>query len=69
LGCPEAKKTRLAFTALSKRTRHIVHGDCAKSIAFGQIQHPKLGPADPHCIFQHGLENRFQLTRGRTNDP
>src|SRR5262249_43537128 len=53
---------RVASTRIGKRARDVVHGDRAETaVVFGQVQHSKLGTANPYGVLQHGVEHRLQL--------
>jgi hypothetical protein len=51
-----------------KCRRHVVMRHIAKTIAFIEVEHPELGPADAGCARQHCLEHRLQLARRAADD-
>src|SRR5262249_43974902 len=51
-----------------KCRRYVVMRHVAKAIAFIEVEHPKLGPADASCARQHCLEHRLQFARRAADD-
>ena len=39
-----------------------MYRNCTKGICISEIQRAELGLANPHCVRQHGLEHRLQLS-------
>ena len=58
---------RVAHARLDIGGRGVVRSNRAEDISVSEMQRAELGLADARRVFQHGSEDRFQLTQ-RTRD-
>jgi hypothetical protein len=59
---------RVAPPLFGIERRRAMQRNGAKRFSFGLEQHAELRLADAHCVRQHGLEHRLQVTRRARND-
>src|SRR5262249_21202829 len=67
-GARAGTKYGMEPSMFGKCRRYVVMRHVAKAIAFIEVEHPELGPADASCARQHCLEHRLQFARRAADD-